>query len=324
MYQCKTVTYPGNRTVVPARERIKFLKEEGIDYELSTDHGEDAHGNLICKCELKIFTHYPTGPTVRSFTGTSAAPLTEEFAYETTETKAIGRALASFGIGIDDSYASAEEFEGTMKTKVMDIDALPKQEMKEAINASVQRGETLTANATKRVRGKAAKEETLEPVILAPVEDGPGEEQPMDITGEPIVHPVAEEVKPAELEVDELPVKPIVIEKPKQAKFEDEDLPPAKSAIKPSEKFSEATPVEISGNKYGIKIEERNDKGVRPWKVVIPINTAIEKAGLTMDMVSSEIKKLFPEYEKWEDEDILGGALTEHLHTALNNCKPSK
>lgn len=313
MYKCKSITLPDGKTIVPARERIIFLKEEKIDYELETEHSHDEFGHIVCKAVLTVHI----GGQTRVYPGTSAADKTEPFCYETTETKAIGRACAAFGIGIEDSYASAEETLDALKVKPFDTDAVPavtvQNAMAEAIQDATSRGEKLT-EATNRKVGKRnipkvepdpepvkaiGEEPVVEPEpVYVPVMPPPVDDDPFATKEEKAakIAPVMEVVKPV---VEPVLERPIL-----------EPKPEAKAKTIPAD----------SPNKFGIKVPELSDKGTRPWSSVLALDDAITKAGLTPKQVKDSILALHPEYSGWEEEDILGAAASDHLHSALNKC----
>lgn len=313
MYKCKSITLPDGKTIVPARERIIFLKEEKIDYEIQTEHGNDEDGLLICKAVLTVHI----GGQTRTYTGTSAAERNEPFRYETTETKAIGRACAAFGIGIDDSYASAEETLDAIKVKPFDPEAVPAATVQNAVSEAIKdatvRGEKLTESTNKKLSRRTASrlepnhhtvEESVKDTAPA-VEELPKatETEPAPPKGPPIeADPFATREEKATMGV--ISAEPL-LERP---------------VLEPRPVVKDKTATAGSPNKYGINVPELSDKGTRPWSSVLALDNAIAKAGLTPKQVKDNILILHPEYSAWEEEDILGAAASEHLHAALNKC----
>lgn len=113
-YKAKTIKMTGfngrEEEVAPARERLLELKHSGIPYDISTEPVE-FYGTLLFKCELTILSN----PTTR-YTGHSQVRLGEPNAFEAAETRAIGRALAAYGIAIESNYGSADEFSSAAGT----------------------------------------------------------------------------------------------------------------------------------------------------------------------------------------------------------------
>jgi len=329
MYQCKKIKLADGKEMVPARERILFLKEEKIDYELGTEHGNDADGNVICKATLTV---YYAGGAIRHFHGTSAGKKNEQFVYETTETKAIGRACAAFGIGIDDSYASADEMPAT---PFVPIDADPETVVaNDAIAESISRGTKVTEAANKSVRRRnmpkeepVAEQPPVDPVVEQPevaeqtfpevMETQPVDDKPMfHNMVEPRIEPVQEVTT-----VPEPPTKP----KENPVSTESSVIPPKPVIEKPVEAQKQATSeVPKSGNKFDITIAELSDKGARPWKLILNISQDLEKAKISSVQLKEKIVSLYPGYESWEEEDIFGGATASHLNEALNLCVAGK
>lgn len=113
---------------VPAKERILAAIDRGLDYSITTEFAELNNGRFIkCTALLTVFTV----AGIRHRTGTSVQKLDAinyNFAYETAETKAIGRAFAAHGIGIEDNYASYDELTAIKETITPDPEAAAKGE----------------------------------------------------------------------------------------------------------------------------------------------------------------------------------------------------
>ena len=108
MYKAKTVKMQGfsgkEEDVVPARERVLELKSLGIPYTIWTEPYEFS-GKQYFRCRLTLLFQIE-----QVFTGNSEIKPGEIGGFEAAETRSIGRAIAAYGIGIEKSYASAEEF----------------------------------------------------------------------------------------------------------------------------------------------------------------------------------------------------------------------
>jgi hypothetical protein len=97
---------------VPVNERLKQLKAERVDYSLDTEYKYlDSERRFIVKATLTVFSPNKE----RSYTGHASEIVGEGneanilSALENAETSAVGRALAFFGVGIDNAIASADE-----------------------------------------------------------------------------------------------------------------------------------------------------------------------------------------------------------------------
>jgi hypothetical protein len=97
---------------VPVNERIKQLKVDKVDYSSETEYKYfEAERMFIVKATLTVFSPNKE----RSYTGHASETVGEGneanilSALENAETSAVGRALAFFGVGIDNAIASAEE-----------------------------------------------------------------------------------------------------------------------------------------------------------------------------------------------------------------------
>jgi hypothetical protein len=102
----KTIYYP-------VHERILKLKNDNIDYQLTTEH-VFFMDKVVVKATLTVFfDHKPP----RTFTGHGMGNLKEDKIMQKCETIAWGRAIAAYGIAIHGGIASSEEMEGVDKQK---------------------------------------------------------------------------------------------------------------------------------------------------------------------------------------------------------------
>ena len=107
---------------VPVHERIRWCKENRTDYEMRTSYVVIG-STYIFRAEMTV--HTPSGPRV--FTGHASETISSEgvnlaSALENAETSTVGRALAFFGVGIENGIASADE----MKKVENPVDSLKK------------------------------------------------------------------------------------------------------------------------------------------------------------------------------------------------------
>jgi len=107
----KTVNIKG-KEYVPVHERILELRNTLADYSLETEATFYPDQTMwVVKATLSIYNEHGT---VRIFNGHAQEIIGDGYinktsALENCETSAIGRAIGAFGIGIENSYASADE-----------------------------------------------------------------------------------------------------------------------------------------------------------------------------------------------------------------------
>lgn len=87
---------------VQVKDRIQYFRENYADYAIRTEP-KSTEGSVMFRAEI-----IDTKDRVLA-TGHSYGKLSNEKAFEKLESVAIGRALAIFGIGINESVASADE-----------------------------------------------------------------------------------------------------------------------------------------------------------------------------------------------------------------------
>jgi hypothetical protein len=226
MYEIKKIKMEDGNMAVPARERILYAVKEGIKYTIKETFEELAGGRLIrCSVVLSVYEN----ALILERPGTSVQLMDRinyNFAYETAETKAIGRAFAAHGIGIEENYASADELQDVKPPVIQSEEAAKKGE--EAVAAVEKVLETTTKKewVNPRKVKKAEPEAEGESVWTKPVDkpiSGPGtlklpSEQRQETAVEPEPEPEPEvqpepetELKP---EPDSIVAPPVVKPKP--------------------------------------------------------------------------------------------------------------
>jgi hypothetical protein len=96
-----TVNLQG-KLYVQVKDRIQYFRENYANYAIRTEP-KSTEGSVMFRAEI-----IDDKDRVLA-TGHSYGKLTKEKAFEKLESVAIGRALAVFGIGINESVASADE-----------------------------------------------------------------------------------------------------------------------------------------------------------------------------------------------------------------------
>jgi len=147
-YKAKTVKMIGfsgrEEDVVPARERILELKSLGIPYTIGTEYLEVGSTQYF-KTTLIIQFRDP-----QIYTGSSVVRRDEVGGFEAAETRSIGRAIAAYGIGIETSYASADEISGQT------VDPGATNSVKETL---------AKLEEVKQRRGASLEEQDVDPVL---------------------------------------------------------------------------------------------------------------------------------------------------------------
>ena len=122
MNQITINTERGQVQYTPVHERVKTLKESKVDHSLTTEYEYiETEKRFIVTARLTV---YGTGKE-RVYTGHASEVVGEGndanifSALENAETSAVGRALAFYGIGIDNAIASAEEVKPTSPESVV-------------------------------------------------------------------------------------------------------------------------------------------------------------------------------------------------------------
>jgi len=334
MYKAKTVKMQGfsgkEEDVVPARERVLELKSLGIPYTIWTEPYEFS-GKQYFRCKLTLLFQTP-----QTFTGNSEIKLGEIGGFEAAETRSIGRAIAAYGIGIEKSYASAEEFarefepdENASNSVSEIIDKL------EVVKARVEESKPETFKAGKKAKEKPVeiKEELKTPApepeipeltpgpepevaenakieVMSPTVDA--KEKEMEESGFHNIQKVAESVKKD-------PISP--------NKDFDTIKVTAKEEPKP-EPVAEVTTSGDSTNKYGIEIPKIDEgKGGREFNAVMGILTSMvmKDEGLP-DRLSSAVEKLgmhkyvSTDKDKETFEILLEIGTVEEINACINHC----
>ncbi len=274
----KKVKFEDGKEAVPARERVRFARETEMDYSIQTSY-EINNGWAIVKATFEVTL---PSTNVRLYTGhsmmrLSAAPY--NFALETAETKAIGRALAAAGIGIDDSYASADEM-----VSVDDTPGIATQEEDKGGAAVKEVERVLSQGAEKVVIEKKPGRPGKAPVqrVAAPVEESaqqpdnpPAKEQP------------AEEEQPSVVQQEKQPEKPAVAQTP-QRELGGTDA--------------------MFGNPYEIMVGNIPEgKKERPFKMFFDMYSAMggDALGAKFETISAQIIESAPELNKYENYERL-------------------
>ncbi len=302
MYEIKKIKMENSNFAVPARERIRFAKEEKIDYEVTVQH-EYVNDLRVLKCVATLNIFDPRIPSfVRTFTGTSAQnvnPVNYNFAYESTETKAIGRAFAAFGIGIDDSYASADEMADVKATPVISTS----EEAAEKGAAAVAAVEQSIAPLKKGREWK--RPEKTEPVpTQEEVKQVEQSAKQPDIVTEPVKE--VQKVEAAQV------LEPVLEQDPNSLGY-------VKPEAQDSSKNEPAQGVGILTNPYDIVVVETVDGKPRPFKEFMKMYQTVLKGGdhAAFEKLSNEIiasmktgdgvlSDTYPTYEKVMKEAPVG------------------
>lgn len=234
----KKVTFEDGREGVPAKERVRYAAEMGIDYDFLDIVHTEIWGGAGVRCKATLQIRKPQG--LRTYFGTSSMrynPAKDNFADETTETKAVGRAFANAGILIDENYASADE----LADLTMKIEPAPEPEL-------VKKGEEAVAAVEKVVERTRSKKPRNEQQIATPeIEKEPALDQ-----GAP---PVIAESSAQELEESPEQPEPAV----QQVQEKEQEKQPEKVEEKPAAKKPAAKPDEsgvLTSNPFGIKVSE--------------------------------------------------------------------
>ena len=108
----KTIDLKGKPYVL-INERIRYFRETYADGKILTELLSDKDGRCIFKTEIFIGAELVATGHASEKEGDSFINKTSH--YENAETSAVGRALAIFGIGVDNSVASYEEVANAIK-----------------------------------------------------------------------------------------------------------------------------------------------------------------------------------------------------------------
>lgn len=99
----KTINLQG-KAYVQVKDRLKYFRENFKDYGILTE-AKSNEGSVMFIADI-VNAENRTVARAHSF-----GKISGQKAFEKLETVAVGRALALFGIGIDDSVASADEIQ---------------------------------------------------------------------------------------------------------------------------------------------------------------------------------------------------------------------
>jgi hypothetical protein len=227
MYEIKKIKMEDGNLAVPARERILYAVKEGIKYTIKETFEELAGGRFVkCSVILSIYEN----ALILERPGTSVQLMDRinyNFAYETAETKAIGRAFAAHGIGIEENYASADELQDVKLPMIQNEEAAKKGE--EAV-AAVEKILEPVGKKDKIPPRKLYKSEPLRPEVegesvwTKPVDkpiSGPGtlklpseQRQERAVQTEPEVQPEPESVVQPEPETELKPEPDSIVAPP--------------------------------------------------------------------------------------------------------------
>jgi len=115
MNKLKTVDIKGKKYVT-VNERIKYFREKFTGYSLTSEITHINDSGVIIKAELKD----PEGNILATGMGhekQGSSFINKTSFIENCETSAWGRCLGNFGIGIDESVASADEVANAIKNQ---------------------------------------------------------------------------------------------------------------------------------------------------------------------------------------------------------------
>lgn len=135
MAKLKTVNIHG-RGYVEVNQRIKYFRETYEDGSLITELVSNENG--VCVFKANVIVDGNVRSTGFAYEREGSTNINKTSYIENCETSAIGRALGTFGIGIDGSVASAEE----VQTAILQQEELEKQcgaalcELSEAVGES--------------------------------------------------------------------------------------------------------------------------------------------------------------------------------------------
>jgi len=273
-YKAKTVKLIGfsgrEEDVVPARERILELKLSGAAYGIDTNIHE-VSGILYFKCLLTIYV----GTQTFFYTGSSSVKPGEAGGFEAAETRAIGRAIAAYGIGIETNYSTAEELSPTSS----DPTATNTVQASMSALADIQGrrdnavGKILPADQVQPIQSSSASEEAESALTEAP------KRKPRSVKAEtPKAEPAQQFEQAASL--------PLPSEQPA---IEVKEVP---ALIEPEPAPEPAPDLGEGKNRFGIDIPELTN-GIRSFTTYIPVIMKLEEVESNMmPRVSEAIVKL--------------------------------
>jgi len=135
MAKLKTVNIHG-RGYVEVNQRIKYFRENYEDGSIITEMVSNDGG--ICVFKANIIVDGNVRSTGYAYEREGSTNINKTSYIENCETSAIGRALGTFGIGIDGSVASAEE----VQTAILQQEELEAQSGKALVEISEAIGES--------------------------------------------------------------------------------------------------------------------------------------------------------------------------------------
>jgi len=254
-YEIKKVRMPDGRMATPARERVRYAKETGVTFEINTEFLPNPTDRLaFCRATLTILT---PGYNL-TYTGHAAEAITfakgYNKAYENAETKAIGRAFAAAGFGIDDDYASAEELQDVtteLETKT------PTEQIEKGLEA-VKNIVNKIEPSTRRRKVDAPKQESE--IKAPPVEEVPVTEKEEEIAA-------IEETTVGDASEHENPVT-------EAEQIQEAETPTVEAAEIPFEEHPEEW---VGSNSYNVDVKEPDaKKGERPFAQFLLIYNAMK------------------------------------------------
>lgn len=348
-YEVKKIQAEDGSFFVPARERLLKLKLDGHDYELGVAHDTKEYSSekvqIIARATLVI--HVNSGN--RTFTGTAAMWLNmnaDGYEYEMTETKAIGRACAAFGIAIEDNYESYDGMKPLLagqKVPPIDMTHEEAQALNQEVAESLNRGKSAVKDAEQRVSGRKPRAPKVKEVIPEePVPTIPAPGAPMDLSGaapleenqdappnlsetgeeNPFAQPV-EDAHPIGRESDQVAGQPITEAanpsaplRPNAAFGDKPEKPVGKANEK---KAGKETEIDTSENKFGIVIPPMLDRKERTFRERMQLSKAIEdRSGVTLEIFRKKFIEIFPDSKDMDESDILGLAKKDSIEATLN------
>ena len=146
MTKLKTINIKGKK-YVEVNERLKYFRENHPDYSLTTEIIQCTEEHCVIKATISHGgAEIATG---HAHEVRSASFINKTSFVEVCETSAWGRALANFGIGIDENVASAQEVANAIaqtevpKKKIMDEKESLTSSKFDAMMKAIRDGESL-------------------------------------------------------------------------------------------------------------------------------------------------------------------------------------
>jgi len=136
MTKLKTISIKGKQ-YVSVNERLKYFRENHKGYSLETEVIEVTGESALMKAIIRDDKQNLVATGVAREVRTDTNSFVNKTSYvENCETSAWGRALANFGIGIDETVASADEVVNAINTPEKKVEQPTAIEVMEAMTSS--------------------------------------------------------------------------------------------------------------------------------------------------------------------------------------------